>query len=70
MPAAFADHAAASVAADEVLRAQRVAVGQPDSNPAFVLREAGHLTSVKDLHRQLGDPLGHDPFDLVLEDRE
>ena len=66
----LADHAASSIAPDEIPRAQRLAVGQPDIDPGVVLREARHLTPVVDAHRQLGDPGGHDPLDLVLEDRE
>ena len=50
------DDASSSVASDEVLRSQRVAVGQFDVDAGVVLREARHLTSVIDPHRQLGDP--------------
>ncbi len=66
----FTDHAASSVAPDEILRPQRLAVGQLDVDAGVVLREARHLTSVIDPHRQLGDPGGHDPLDLVLPDPE
>ena len=66
----LADQAASSVAPDEIPRPQRLAVGQPDIDPGVVLREARHLTPVVDAHRQLGDPGGHDPLDLVLEDPE
>jgi hypothetical protein len=66
----LADDAAPSVAADEVLRPQRLVVRQPDIDAAVVLREVRHLRSVIDLHRQLGDPGGHDPLDLVLPDSE
>jgi hypothetical protein len=66
----LADQAAPSVAPDEIPRAQRLAVGPPDLDPGVVLREARHLTPVVHAHRQLGDPGGHDPLDLVLEDRE
>src|SRR5271163_3821895 len=38
------------------------------STARVVLREARHLTSVIDPHRQFGDPGGHDPLDLVLPD--
>ena len=65
-----ADDAASSVASDEVLRPQRLAVGQLDVDAGFVLREARHLRSVIDLDRQLGDPGSHDPLDLVLPDPE
>jgi hypothetical protein len=66
----FADQTASPIAPDEIVRPQRLAVGQPDINPGVVVREARHLTSVIDVHRQLGDPGGHDPFDLVLPDPE
>ena len=66
----FTDDAASSVAPDEILRPQRLAVGQIDVDAAVVLREARHLMSVIDPHRQLGDPGGHDPLDLVLPDPE
>ena len=62
------DDAASSVAPDEILRAQRLAIGQRDINADVVLREAGRLTCVVDSHRELGDPGGHDPLDLVLPD--
>ena len=66
----LADDAASAVAPDEIARPQRPAVGQLDVDAGVVLREARHLASVVDPHRQLGDPGGHDPLDLVLEDRE
>ena len=64
----LADQAAAAVAADQVSGPQRLAAGQPHLDPAVVRREPRHLTAVIDRHRQLGDPGGHDPLDLVLED--
>ena len=70
MPAALRIDAASSVAPDEILRPQRLAVGQLDVDAGVVLREARHLASVVDPHRQLGDPGGHDPLDLVLPDPE
>ncbi len=66
----LADDAAPSVAPDEILRPQRLAAGQLDVDAGVVLREARHLASVMDPHRQLGDPGGHDPLDLVLPDPE
>ena len=66
----LADQAASAVAPDEILRPQRPAVGQLDVDAGVVLREARHLASVVDPHRQLGDPGGHDPLDLVLPDPE
>ena len=64
----FADHAASSVAPDEILRSQRPAVGQRDIDAGVVLRKAGHLGRVVHPHRQLGDPGRHDPLDLALPD--
>ena len=66
----LADHAASAVAPDEVLRAQRLAVGQRDVDAGVVLREARHLTSAIDRHRQLADPVGQDALDVVLPQRE
>ena len=66
----LADDAASSVAPDEILRPQRLAVGALDLDAGAVLREAAHLTSVVDPHRKLGDPGGHDPLDPVLPDPE
>ena len=66
----FTNDAPSTVAPDEILRPQGLAVGKLDVDAGVVLREARHLTSVIDPHRQLGDPGGHDPLDLVLEDPE
>jgi len=66
----FTDEAASSVAPDEIPRSQRPVVGQLDVDAGVVLCEARHLASVKDPDRQLGDPGGHDPLDLVLPDPE
>ena len=59
----LADQAAPAVAADEVLRAQRRAVGELDVDAAVVLREARDLEAAVDRHPELGDPVGHDPLD-------
>ena len=64
----LADDAASPVASDEVTRPQRRPVRALDVDAPLVLREAGHLESVEDLDRQLADPVGHDPLDLVLPD--
>jgi hypothetical protein len=45
-----------------------IQVGSWNVDAGVVLREARHLASVIDPHRQLGDPGGHDPLDLVLPD--
>ena len=49
---------------------QRLAVGERDVDAAVVLREAGHITSAMDRHRQLTDPLGQDALDVVLPQPE
>ncbi len=66
----LADQAASSVAPDEVLRPQRLADGQLDDDPAVVLREARHLTSSVDRHRQLAYPVGEDALDVLLPEPE
>ena len=64
------DQTASSVAPDEVVRPQRLAVGQLDVDAGVVLRETGHLTSAIDRHRQLADPAGQDALDVVLPQPE
>lgn len=39
-----------------------------DVDTRVVLGEARHLAAVEHLHRQLGDPAGHDPLDPALPD--
>src|SRR5687767_9619389 len=60
------DQTASSVAPDEIVRPQRLAVGQLDVDAGVVLRETGHLTSAVDRHRQLADPAGQDLLEAVL----
>ncbi len=66
----FADQTASSVAPDEIFRPQRLAVGQLDVDAGVVLREARHLTSAIERHRQLADPAGQDALDVVLPQPE
>jgi hypothetical protein len=66
----LANEAASAVAADEILRAQRRSVGELHVDTGVVLREARHLAPAKDRHPQLRDPVGEDPLDLVLPQRE
>jgi hypothetical protein len=66
----FANEAASSVAPDEILRPQRLAVGQLDVDAGVVLRETGHFTSAVERHRQLADPTGQDALDVVLPQPE
>lgn len=66
----FADQAATAIAPNEILRPDRRTIRQLDAHASVVLREAGHLRSVVNPYRQLGDAVGQDPFDLVLPDTE
>ena len=52
----LADQTASAVAPDEIVRPQRLAVGQSDVDAGVVLREPGHFTSAIDRHRQLRHP--------------
>jgi hypothetical protein len=47
----FTDETASSVAPDEILRPQRLAVGQLDVDAGVVLRDIGHFASAIDRHR-------------------
>ena len=66
----LADQAAPAVATDEILRPQRLAVGERDVDAGVVLREAGHLASAMDRHAELVDPAGQDALDVVLPEPE
>ena len=66
MPAALPDQTASAIAPDEIIRPQRLAVGQLDVDAGVVLRETRHLTSAIDRHRQLADPAGEYALDVVL----
>src|SRR5581483_1911896 len=66
----LADDAAAAVAADEVLGAQRLAAGDPDVDAGFVLRGARHLPAALDRDRQLADPLRQQVLEADLRQRE
>ena len=66
----LADQAASSVAADEVLRAERRAVGDLDIDAGVVLREAHHLAAAKDRNPELTDPVGQDRLEVALPERE
>jgi hypothetical protein len=62
----FTDQTASSVAPDEIVRPQRLAVGQLDVDAGVVLSETRHLTSAIDRHLQLLDPVGEYALDVVL----
>ena len=64
------DQTASSVAPDEIFGPQRLAVGQLNVDTGVVLREARHLTSAIDRHRELADPTGQDALDVVLPQPE
>ena len=66
----LADQAASSVAPGEILRPQRLAVGQLDVDAGFVLREPRHLTPAIDRHLELFDPAGQDALDVLLPEPE
>ncbi len=66
----FTDHAASSVASDEVFRPQRRVVGQLDGNARVVLREASHLASAIDQQAKLVNPAGQDALDVLLPECE
>src|SRR5690349_15243330 len=64
------DHAASSVAADEIFRPQRAAVEQFDLDDGIILRETGDLASAIGRHFQLLDPAGQDALDVMLPQSE
>jgi hypothetical protein len=66
----LADDAAPSVTPNQILRAQRLGIGQCDVDAVVVLRETCHGASVMSPHWKLGDPGTHDALELVLPDRE
>src|SRR5207253_268480 len=66
----FADQAAPAVAADQVLRPQRPAVGHLNVDAAVVLRETRHLPSAINLQRQLANPAGQDLLKALLPEPE
>ena len=66
----LANQAAAAIAPDEILRPERLTVGERDVDAGVVLRETRHVTSAIDRHRQLADPLGQDALDVVLPQPE
>ena len=66
----LADQAASSVAPRQVLRPQRLALGQLDVDAGLVLRETRDLTPAIEGHRQLADPAGQDALDVVLPEAE
>ena len=66
----FADQAASSIAPDEVLRPDALAIGQLDVHAGVVLREPRDLGAVVDRDPEFGDPAGEDAFDVSLPQPE
>ena len=67
----LADQAASSVAPDEIFAPAATRPSDScDVDAGVVLREARHLTSAIDRHRQLADPAGQDALDVVLPQPE
>ncbi len=64
------DQAAAAVAADEVLRSQRRAVGHLHVDAGVVLGEACHLAAAENRYAELGDPVREDRLEVALPQRE
>src|SRR5690606_37880297 len=69
-PRLLADQAAPPIAAHEVAGPKRPTIGERDVDTALVLREARHRAPTKDWHRELGNPVGENPFDAVLREDE
>src|SRR5262249_24049840 len=66
----FTNQTASSVASDEILRSQRLAVGQRGVNAGVILGETGHLSPAIYRHPQLIDPAGEDALDVNLPEPE
>src|SRR5688572_33065981 len=62
----LANGAASTVAPDEILRAQRLAVSECDVDTSVVLHESGDFVAVEDWHLELSDPAGKDALDVFL----
>lgn len=62
----LAHQAAAAVAADQIVCAQGLAVGERQVDAGLVLREARHLQVSIDRHSELFDPAGQDALDMAL----
>src|SRR5262249_55466485 len=66
----LADHAASSVAADEILRSEHRAAGQLDLDAGVVLCEANHLAATKSRDPELSDQVRQDALEMALPERE
>lgn len=66
----FADHAAAPVAADQILPAQGSAVGRDDVHAGVVLGAGRYPVAAVNWHTEFADPVGQDALDVVLPQRQ
>jgi hypothetical protein len=66
----LADGAASPVASDEVLGPKELAARQHDVDAGAILSETRCFASAIDRHRQLADPVGQYPLDVVLPQRQ
>ena len=66
----LSDHTAAPVAAHQIVRPDRRAVGQRDVDAAVVLGEPCHLTFARGRHAELLDPGSQQTFGLDLREGE
>src|SRR5262249_32202391 len=62
----LSNHTASSVAADEILPAQRRAPGHLDIDAGVVLREVDDLAPARDGNPQFADPVSQDGLELAL----
>src|SRR5437762_12876784 len=66
----FTYEAASTVAPDEILRLQRLTVGERDIHTGVVLDKAHDFAAVENWHLEFGDPAGEDALDVLLPQRE
>src|SRR5262249_54553967 len=66
----LADHAATSVAADEILRSEQCVTRNPDVDAALALRHPHDLAATQDRDPELVDPAGQDALEVALPERE
>jgi hypothetical protein len=62
----LADQTAPAIAANQILRPQRVTIIERNIDTGFVLSEARHLAAPINRHAQLLDPAGEDALDMRL----
>jgi hypothetical protein len=69
-PRLLADDAAPAITADQVLRAQRAAVGQQHLHARVVLLEVRDFDASLNRHVQLSGPIRERAFDVLLPEAE